>query len=164
MHTIGLWLSTVTAQLRSLVTIAHLTGTRKILCQTIAGFVPSRFCRELCNRGLSWNFILACSNHVNDIVQHFMLHVLQALLGCEWICCPTCKEFRTMLKEVKAILNNRPLVSTHDDMTNHNVITPMSLLVPCLPPDRFLGPPEIFVGSVGAWTAFHHVQHRAEKF
>ena len=47
----------------------NLRGACKTLCQTVAQFVLGRFCRELCNRGMSWHFSPARSGDVNGVVQ-----------------------------------------------------------------------------------------------
>ena len=101
-------------------------------------FVLACFCQELCNCGLSWNFSPAWSSHVNGIVEQvicMIYQVLESLLGRKHIFRHTCEEFRTLLKEMEAILN-RPLVLTHDEITDLSIITLMSLLSPSLPPSH----------------------------
>ena len=83
-------------------------------------------------------------------------HVLEVLLGSEWVVHLTYDEFGTFLKEVEAFLNSRHLVSTYDNVTDLNIITPMSLLAPCLPLAHI---PDKFVGLCGVRTAYSHVQH-----
>ena len=53
--------------------------------------------------------------------------VLEALLSKQRAGHPMDKEFCTLLKEVEAILNNRHLVTIHDDITDLSVITLMPL-------------------------------------
>ena len=83
------------------------------------------------------------------------------LLASACISHMTSEEFGTFIKEIEVILNNRPMISTHDNASDLSVITPMSLFLLCLPMVHI---PNKFVGPLGDRMVFHHVQRIADMF
>ena len=62
----------------------NFTDASKILCLMIAKFAPGKLCRELCNRGVTWDISSVHASHVNGIVEGVIrvVHlVIEALLG-----------------------------------------------------------------------------------
>ena len=93
-------------------------------------------------------------NAIVERIIHMIHHVLEVLLSKERVCRPMGEEFYGFLKEA-AILNNSPLVSTHNDVIDLIMISPMSFLTASLPSAHV---PNKFVGFAGARTDFWHVQ------
>ena len=80
------------------------------------------------NQGITWNYIIEYAPWKGGFYERLVGMAKRALRKSLGRCCITCAELRTLLAEIEAMLNSRPIVYVDDDINSQEAITPAHFL------------------------------------
>lgn len=120
------------------------------------------FQAELATDCVQWRFIPPASPHFGGLWEaavKSMKHHLRRVLGTST---PTLEELTTLLCQVEAVLNSRPLMPLHDDPESYDVLTPGHFLTGA----AILKPPDpSFVDTLdNRLTRWQRIQKQSQRF
>ncbi|XP_041470151.1 uncharacterized protein LOC121419759 [Lytechinus variegatus] len=118
------------------------------------------------NKGIDWSFNPPGASHYGGVWERqirTIRKVLQAVLNEQYLrTCQTEEQLHTLMCEVEAIVNSRPLTRVSDDPGDLEVITPSSLLN--MKRTSTLPPCKSTMGDIYARRRWKQMQHLADDF
>ncbi|XP_029157998.1 uncharacterized protein LOC114930404 [Nylanderia fulva] len=84
---------------------------------------------KFASKPVQWHFIPPSAPHFGGMWEagvKSVKHHLRRILGS---CTPTVEEFTTLLCNIEACLNSRPIAALHDDVNSYNALTPGHFLI-----------------------------------
>ena len=110
----------------------NLVGAEKELKEVYSKLNQKAIARDCVNKGIEWNFNCPASSHHGGVWERMIRSVRQILYSLikENHVSLDDESFLTLVCEVEAILNNRPLTTVSSDHTDLSPLTPNDLLQP----------------------------------
>lgn len=133
------------------------------LCKLIENTTScDKYNRYFSEHKINWHFIPARSPHFGGLWEsavHSVKYHLKRVLGDSHL---NFEEFYTLLNQVKAILNSRPILPLSDDPTDMEVLTPAHFLIGAslvaVPQSRV---PDV---NINRLTRFKQIQQMLQRF
>ena len=111
----------------------NLVGACNELKQALKDWDITELMKFHSNQGISWSFNTPAASHQGGVSERqirTIRKILQAILNEQHLrSCHNEEELQTLMCEVEAIINGRPLTQSSDDPNNLGVITPNDLLL-----------------------------------
>ena len=144
----------------------NLVGAQAELKRALKEWNEEEILHFTANEGIKWTFNPPTASHQGGVWERqirTIRKILHAILTEQYLrTCHTEEQLHTLMCEVEAIVNSRPLTRVSDDPDDLEVLTPSSLLmmkqVTEPPPGRFTG------GDVYARKRWRQMQYLADLF
>lgn len=132
----------------------------KLISQNNHNSIVAEF---LANSEIQWHFIPPMSPHFGGLWEAAVKSVKSHLVKYSSHTHLTFEEMVTLLTQIEAILNSRPLYATADDDANINVLSPAHFLIGS---SNFYVPEEEISGSIptGRLSRWQFIQQRVQAF
>lgn len=140
----------------------NFVGAKKELEQALAALNQSKIERTLAQEGIKWNFNTPAASHQGGVWERLIRSVRSVLTSVVGQQTLDDEGLQTLMCEVEAILNDRPITTVSDDSNDLEALTPNHILLlkgkPILPPGLFK-PSDVYIRR-----RWRQVQYIAELF
>ena len=144
----------------------NLVGAQAELKRALSEWDENEISHFTANHGIEWTFNPPTASHQGGVWERqirTIRKILHGILSEQYLkTCQSEEQLRTLMCEVEAIINSRPLTRVSDDPGDLEVLTPNSLLlmkqVTEPPPGKFTG------GDVYARKRWRQMQYLADLF
>lgn len=140
----------------------NFVGAKKELKRALAALNQSKMERTLAQEGIKWSFNTPAASHQGGVWERLIRSVRSVLTSVVGQQILDDEGLQTLMCEVEAILNDRPITTVSDDSNDLEALTPNHILLlkgkPILPPGLFK-PSDVYIKR-----RWRQVQYIAELF